>query len=76
MESKGVSDGNITAPNTSDYTLNPELSYLGNKARVEFKGACLKQQKISYTHGKRVNIYIVCEISKHFNISSYSTLES
>ena len=58
----------------SDET-NPELSYLGNKIRVEFKGSCLKQDKITYTHGKIVNIYIVYEISKNFKISSYSTLQ-
>ena len=55
--------------------LNPELRYLGNKIRVEFKGSCLKQDKITYTHGKIVNSYIVYEISKNFKISSYSTLE-
>ena len=32
---------------TSDYSLNPQLSYLGNKTRVEFKGSCLKQDKIT-----------------------------
>ena len=74
-KSKGLSDENITAPTTSDYSLNPQLSYLGNKTRVEFKGSCLKQDKIIYTHGKKINIYIVYEISKNYNISSYPTLE-
>ena len=37
----------ILVPTTSDYSLNPQLSYLGNKARVEFKGSCLKQDKIT-----------------------------
>ena len=40
------------------------------------KGSCLKQDEITYTHGIIVNIYIVYEISKHFNISTYSTLEN
>ena len=70
-----MSDENTTAPTTSDYSLNPQLSYLGNKTRVEFKGSCLKQDKIVYTHGKKKNIYIVYEISKNSNISSYPTLE-
>ena len=43
--------------------------------RVEFKGSCLKQEKISLDHGKVINIYIVYEINKHFNVSSYLTLE-
>ena len=36
--SKGLSDNIITAPTTSDYSLNPQLSYLGTKARLEFRG--------------------------------------
>ena len=36
----------------------------------------MKQDKIIYTHGKVVNIYIVYEISKSINISDYPTLES
>ena len=35
-KSKGLSDENITAPTTNDYSLNPQLSYLGNKTRIEF----------------------------------------
>ena len=70
----------ILVPTTSDYSLNPQLSYLGNKTRVEFKGSCLKQDKITYTHGKIVKIYIVYEISTNFNIiqhfHSYSTLDN
>ena len=75
-KSKGLSDENITAPTTSDYKINPQLSYFGTKTRLEFKGSCLKQDKITYDHGKIVNIYITYEISKNFNISSYSTLEN
>ena len=35
-----------------------------NKARVEFKGSCLKQDKNSYNQGKMVKVYIVYEIKK------------
>ena len=75
-KSKGLSNENITASAKSDYNLNPQLSYLGNKIRVEFKESGLKQDKITYTHGKVVNIYIVYEISKNLNISSYSAIEN
>ena len=74
-KSKGLSNENITAPTESDYNLNPQLSYLGNKIRAEFKESSLKQDKITYTHGKVVNIYIVYETSKNLNISSYSAIE-
>ena len=73
---KRLSHENITAPTRSDYRLNRQLSYLGNKIGVEFKRSCLKQDKIAYTNAKVVNIYSVCEISKTFNISSYSTPEN
>ena len=33
------------------------------------------QDKITYTHGKIINIYIVYEISRGYNLSSYLTLE-
>ena len=36
----------------------------------------MKQDKIMYTHGKKVNIYIAYEISKSINISDYPTLEN
>ena len=44
--------------------------------RVQFSGSCLKQGKVTCTHGKIVNIYTVYEISKNYNISSYRTLEN
>ena len=36
----------------------------------------LKQEKITFNHGKIVNIYIVYEIEKSVNISSYLTIEN
>ena len=75
-KSKGLSDENTTAPTTSNYSLNPQLSYLGTKTRLEFKGSSLNQDKVTYDHGKVVNIYIAYEISKKFSISIYPTLEN
>ena len=46
------------------------------KIRVEFKGSCSKQDKISFNYGKIVSIYIAYEISKIFNISIYPILEN
>ena len=63
-KSKGLSDENITAPTTSDYKLNPKLNCFGTKTRVEFRGSSLKQDKITFTHEKIVNIYIVYELDK------------
>ena len=50
--------------------------YDGVKTRVEFNGSCLKQDKATYNNGTIVNIYIVYEISKNYNIRSYPTLEN
>ena len=63
-KSKGLSDENITAPTIRDYKLNPQLSYFSTKTRVDFRGGCLKQNKITFNHGKTVNIYIVYELDK------------
>ena len=61
-KSKGLSAESIKPPATSDNSLTPALGYYGTKTRVKFTGSCLKQPKISYTHGKVVNIYIVYEL--------------
>ena len=57
--SKGLSNESFKAISTSDDSLNPTLNYHGAKIRVKFTGDCSKQQKITYNHGKVVNIYIV-----------------
>ena len=74
-KSKGLSDEGINSIKTSNYSVIPYLDYNGTKIKVKFNGICLKQDKITYTHGKIVNIYIVYEISKSINISDYLTLE-
>ena len=51
------------------------LQNYGTKPRVKFNGSCLKQDKVAYNHEKIVNIYIVYEISKNYNYSTYPTLE-
>ena len=62
-KSKGLSDESIKPPSTSDNSLAPSLSYIGTRKRVKFVGSCLKQDKITVTHGKTVNLYIVYEIN-------------
>ena len=54
--SKGLSDENMTTATTSDYKLNPQLSYYGTKTKVLFDASCLKQDKVTFNHGKVVNI--------------------
>ena len=47
--------------------LNPQFSYFHTKTRAEFRGSCLKQDKIKFNHGKIVNIYIVYELNKLYS---------
>ena len=73
---KDFSDERINSVTASNYGITPELNHYGTKARVKFSGSCLNQDKATYNYGTIVNIYIVYEKSKNFNISSYPTLEN
>ena len=75
-KSKGLSAETIKPPTTSDNSLTPALSYYGTKTRVKFTGSCLKQPKISYTHGKVVNIYIVYELGASSSHNNDPTLKN
>ena len=75
-KSKGLSSESIRAISTSDNSLNPTLSYYDTKIRVKFTGSCLKQPKISYIHGKVVNIYIVYELGASSSNVNDPTLEN
>ena len=63
-KSKGMSDESIETPTTFNKILYPSVDYIGTKERVKFNGDGLKQERITFNHGKIVNIYIVYEIKK------------
>ena len=69
-KSKGLSSESFKAVSTSDNSLNATLNYYGIKIRVKLTGDCLNQQKITYNHGKVVNIYIVYSLGA--SSSNYS----
>ena len=73
-KSKGLPQEIINSIKTPNHSITPNLDYYGTKTRVEFNGSCLKQDSVTFNHGKVVNIYIVYEISKSINISDYPTL--
>ena len=75
-KSVGLSNERLNSNTASNYKITPELSYYGTKIRLEFNGSCLKQDKVTYNHGKIVNIYVVYEIKKNYSISTYPTLEN
>ena len=73
--SKGLFNESIKPNSVSNDIINTVLlSYLDTKMRVKFNGNYLKQDKITYTHGKVVNIYIVYEIFSYSSGDNYPTL--
>ena len=42
--------------------------------KAKFIESCLKQQNLTYNHGKIVNIYIVYEIIPYYSWNNYHTL--
>ena len=66
-KSKELFDKSIKAYTTSNKFLDPSLDFVGTKARIRFSGDCLKQEKITFNHGKIANIYISYEIEKSVN---------
>ena len=75
-QSKGISNESIKPPTSSNYSLNPKLSYYGTKIRAQFTGSCLKQPNHTFTHEKIVNIYIVYELGASTSHSSDPTIKN
>ena len=71
-----MSNEKINSVETSNRSITPNLRYYGTKTRVEFKESYLKQDKVTFNHGKIVNTYIIYKISKNINIIDYPTLEN
>ena len=45
-KSKEFSDERINSMKMLNHSITPNLDYYGTKARVEFNGSCLKQDKL------------------------------
>ena len=58
------------------YSITPELSYSGGEILAKLNGRFLKQDKITYNHGKIVKIYTIYEKKTNCNITSYSTMQN
>ena len=72
-KSKGLS-GSIKPPPTSDDS--PLVDYYGYNIRLKFNGSILRQPKVSYTHEKAVNIFIVHELAGSSSHSDDPTLKN
>ena len=62
-KSKGLSDESIKSPTTSDNSLTPWMVYYDYNITVKFNGSILRQPKVTYTHKKIINIYIVYQLN-------------
>ena len=60
----------IKPPASSNNGLAPSLANVGAKIRVKCDGSCLKQDKVTFTHGKTVNSYIVYDINLWNDVDS------
>ena len=70
-----MSDEMIKPSATSNNSLAPTLKYTGKRMNVKFNGSCLKQDKITFNHGKIVSIYIVYALKSTLNYDEDITLE-
>ena len=52
------------------------IRLLSHKNKIKIQRKYLEADKTTYNHGKIINIYIVYEISKSYNISNCPRLES
>ena len=66
---KGLSNESIKPPTTSDNSLAPIINCYGTKLKLGFGWICLKQDNVTFSHGKIVNIYIVYERISIANIN-------
>ena len=71
-----MSDESIKPPPTSDNSLTPLIDYYSYNIRVKFNGSILRQPKVSYTHEKIVNIYMVYELTGSSSHSDEPTLKN
>ena len=58
-QSKGLSDARINSIKTPNHSITPNLDYYRTMTRVEFNGSRLKQDSVTFNHGKVVNISTV-----------------
>ena len=75
-KSEGLSYERIKPFPTSDNGLTPLIEYYSYNIRVKFNGSILRQPKVTYTHGKSVNLYIIYELTDSSSNDNEPTLKS
>ena len=76
-ESKGLYNEAITPYATSDNRLTPHIDHHKGKIRLKINKSCLKQSnKIIYSYGRKVNVYIVYELGASSSNDNDPTLKN
>ena len=76
-ESKGLYNETITPYATSDNSLTPLIDHYSSKIRLKLNKSCLKQlNKLIYSYGRQVNVYIVYELGASGSSDSNPTLKN
>ena len=74
---KGLSGLDINPIKRNNNLLNPRIDqYDTTKKILKFNGSILNRSPPSINRGEIVNIYVVYEITKNYNDSSYPTVEN
>ena len=61
----------------TDNTLDPIINWLdGDKIGLRFARSCLRESKITYNHGKIVNIYIAYALLNVYSNDNYRTFKN
>ena len=70
-KSKGLSEESFKTPVTSDSSFVPKLTFIHNrKIEGKFKGSCLTQDTISFTHKNVTNLFILNKLDTCSPISN------
>ena len=76
-QSKRLLNEKIRTPTTSNNSLSPKLKWHSSEMRVEFKGSCLNQYKVTFTPSNLVNLIIVYELDRWSQgLNTYFTLKN
>ena len=76
-ESKGLYTETITPYATFDNSLNQLIDHYNSKIRLKFNKSCLKQpNKLIYSYGRKVNVYIAYELGASSSNDSDPTLKN
>ena len=64
-EYKGLPNEKIKPPFTANHSFSPKLVWMNNsRIKIEFKGSCLKEDKITFAPNNVVNLFIIYELNK------------